>query len=251
MPSGARRYLPSALTLGNLYLGLFSIALVMSGDVRNGAFLVLFGMFFDGLDGKLARLLDVTSNFGKELDSLADVITFGAAPAVLLLSFGWLSPLHQVAAALFVFAGAIRLARFNTQSVAAASHFVGLPITAGGGIAATAVLYSHMLPGWLLPLTYALLASLMLSTLPYPSFKSVSLPKNGLVLVGSILATLAVLWLARDWAFIPLLSYALFGSGYRGGLWRRLPHGWRVRYENRRTFRLARRQARQERKQSK
>ena len=246
MTSGMRRYLPSALTLVNLYLGLLSISLVMSGDVRNGAFLVLFGMFFDGLDGKLARLLDVTSNFGKELDSLADVITFGVAPAVLLLSFGWVSPLYQVTAAIFVFAGAIRLARFNTQPVAAVSHFVGLPITAGGGIAATAVLYSHMLPGALLPLAYVLLASLMLSTLPYPSFKSVSLPRNGAVLVGSILATLGVLWLARDWAYIPLLAYALFGLGHKGGLWRRLPHGWRVRYENRR----ARAKARENKKRS-
>jgi CDP-diacylglycerol--serine O-phosphatidyltransferase len=248
MTNWTRRYIPSALTLGNLYLGLLSIALVMNGDVRNGAFLVLFGMFFDGLDGKLARLLDVTSNFGKELDSLADVITFGIAPAVLLLSFAWINPLYQVAAAVFVSAGAIRLARFNTQSVAAASHFVGLPITAGGGIAATAVLYADKLPQLFLPLAYVVLAALMLSTLPYPSFKSVSLPRNNLVLVGSIMATLAFLWLARDWAFVPLLAYALFGLGYRGGLWRRLPHGWRVRYEKRRNYRLERRQARKDRR---
>ena len=250
MTSWMRRYLPSALTLGNLYLGLLSITLVISGDVRNGAFLVLFGMFFDGLDGKLARLLDVTSNFGKELDSLADVITFGVAPAMLLLSFAGFAPLYQIAAAVFVFAGAIRLARFNTQSVAA-SHFVGLPITAGGGIAATAVLYAEKLPGLLLPLAYVVLAMLMLSTLPYPSFKSVSLPRNGVVLVGSIAATLGVLWLARDWAFVPLLGYALFGLGYRGGLWRRLPQGWRVRYENRRISRLEKRKARKERKRTK
>lgn len=244
MNSWMRRYFPSALTLGNLYLGILSIAFVMNGDVRNAAFLVLLGMFFDGLDGKLARLLDVTSNFGKELDSLADVITFGVAPAILLLSFGWLSPLHQFGAAVFAFAGAVRLARFNTQTISGFGHFVGLPITAGGGIAATAVLYEHRLPGPLLPISFIILAALMVSTLPYPSLKSVSLPRNSLVLVGSIVATLTVLWLARDWAFIPLLGYALFGLGYRGGLWRRLPHGWRVRYERGRKLRLARREAR-------
>ena len=241
MVSWVRRYIPSALTLGNLYLGVLAIVLLLDGQFRQASFLIIIGMFLDGLDGRVARLLNVTSNFGKELDSLADVITFGVAPAVLLLSFNWESVPNNIAAAAFVFCGAIRLARFNTQPPVNSDHFVGLPITAAGGIAATTMLYAYNVPNYLLTFTYVFLAFLMVSRIPYPNFKAVALPRNSSVLAISIIGTALLLWFARAWVFVPLVFYALFGLGWRGAIWKRLPHGWRVRYEKGKEVRLRRR----------
>lgn len=251
MSPWVKRYLPSALTLGNLYLGVLAIVLLLDGRFREASFLIILGMFLDGLDGRMARLLNVTSNFGKELDSLADVITFGVAPAVLLLSLQWDSILNNLAAATFVFCGAIRLARFNTQPPGGSDHFVGLPITAAGGIAATTMLYSQSLPSYLLPLGYLFLAILMVSKVPYPSFKTISLPKNSFVLIISIIGIGFFLWFARAFVFVPLVFYALFGLGWRGALWRRLPHAWRVRYEKGKALRLERRMRKRASRQQK
>ena len=248
MPSWIRRYLPSAFTLGNLYLGILAIVLVTSGvHWRNASFVIIIGMFLDGLDGRLARLLDVTSSFGRDLDSLADVITFGAAPAVLLIYLQPNDVLAHVAAALYVFCGAIRLARFNTQASPLQGHFTGLPITAAGGISATATLYAGLVPSWLLPLAYLLLAALMVSRIPYPDFKKVSLPLSGVLLVVAIVASVIVLWFAHRLVFVPLVLYALFGLGWHGALWRRLPANWRLRYETQKALRIKRRQEKRSR----
>lgn len=243
-----RRYIPSAFTLGNLYLGMISIYLVLVGQWRTASFVVILGMFLDGLDGRLARLLEVTSNFGKELDSLADVITFGVAPVVLMVSLQRESYLFHIAGALFVFCGAIRLARFNSQPPAMSGHFTGLPITAAGGIAATATLYYNVLPVYFLPMVFLALSALMVSRVPYPDFKGVSLPKSAGLLAVSVVATGILLWFARRYVFIPLVLYALVGLGWHGALWRRLPHAWRVKYENRRAASLKRRLEKRARK---
>jgi len=240
--------LPSAFTLGNLYLGILAIVLVISGlHWRNASFVIIIGMFLDGLDGRLARLLDVTSSFGRDLDSLADVITFGAAPAVLLIYLQPNDVLAHIAAAIYVSCGAIRLARFNTQSSPLQGHFTGLPITAAGGISATATLYAEIIPAWLLPVAYLALAALMVSRIPYPDFKKVSLPHSGLLLVVAIIASVIVLWFARRLVFIPLVLYALFGLGWHGALWRRLPAHWRIRYEKQKALRHKRRQEKRSR----
>lgn len=236
-----RRYIPSAFTLGNLYLGLLAIYLVVGGRWRPASFVIILGMFMDGLDGRLARLLDVTSNFGKELDSLADIVTFGVAPAVLMVSFNPSSLAFHLAAGAFVFCGAIRLARFNTQPPAMTGHFTGLPITAAGGIASTATLYSIALSPAFLPLVFIALAILMVSRVPYPDFKMVALPHSSILLVFSIVATALLLWLARTYVFIPLVVYALFGLGWRGVVWRRLPNAWKVKYEAQKARTLRRR----------
>lgn len=242
MQSWIRRFLPSAFTLGNLYLGILAIAFVVSGDQwRNASFVIIVGMFFDGVDGRLARMLDVTSSFGKELDSLADITTFGVAPAVLLISMQPESWPHHIAAVAFAFCGAIRLARFNTQPSLLKGHFTGLPIPAAGGLAATATLYSQWIPSGLLPVLYFGLAALMVSRIPYPDFKTVRLPENRMMLGAAIVLTVIVLWFARSFVFVPLVLYAVFGLGGHGALWRRLPAMWRVRYEKQKAARLKRR----------
>ncbi|MBT9135707.1 MAG: hypothetical protein DDT34_00767 [Firmicutes bacterium] len=242
MPSWVRRFLPSAFTLGNLYLGILAIVLVISGEHwRYASFVIIVGMFFDGLDGRLARMLDVSSSFGKELDSLADVITFGVAPAVLLIYLRPESALYHVAAVVFAFCGAIRLARFNTQLSLLKGHFTGLPIPAAGGLAATATLYFYQVPWGLLPAVYFGLAALMVSRVPYPDFKGVRLPQSQVVLALTIVGTVIVLWFARSFVFVPLVLYALFGLGWHRALWRRLPVAWKIRYEKQKAARLKRR----------
>jgi len=236
-----KRYTPSAFTLGNLYLGVLSIYLVLDGRWRTASFVIILGMFLDGLDGRLARLLDVTSNFGKELDSLADVVTFGVAPAVLLVSLNSSNIVYHVAAAAFIFGGAIRLARFNSQPPAMGGHFTGLPITAAGGIASTAALYNLTFPLYVLPTIFFGLAILMVSRVPYPDFKDLTLPRSSVLLVVSIIMTALLLWVARNLVFIPLMIYALFGLGWRGLLWRRLPSSWRIKYETQKARTLRRR----------
>ncbi|MBT9176145.1 MAG: hypothetical protein DDT20_00447 [Firmicutes bacterium] len=239
-----RRYVPSAFTLGNLYLGMLAIYLSQTGEWRLASFVVIVGMFLDGVDGRLARLLDVTSSFGKELDALADIVTFGAAPVALMLSLQPDSYFAHAAGAVFVFAGAIRLARFNSQPIVRLGHFTGLPITAAGGIAATATLYYQVLPAFVVPLMFLVLALLMVSRVPYPDFKTVSLPRSAGLLAAFVAVTVLFLWFARRFVFIPLVLYALMGLGWHGMLWRRLPHAWRVKYEHRQAAALRLRAAR-------
>lgn len=243
-----RRYIPSAFTLANLYLGLLAVYLVLDGRWRTASFVIILGMFMDGLDGRLARLLDVTSNFGKELDSLADVVTFGVAPSVLLVSLGRTEWYYHLAAAAFVFCGAIRLARFNSQPPALTGHFTGLPITAAGGIASTATLYKEFYPSYILPAAFIALAVLMVSRVPYPDFKGLTLPRSSAILIVSIIATAFLLWFARNLVFIPLVLYALFGLGWHGLVWRRLPTAWKVKYEAQKARTLKRRLEKRARK---
>lgn len=151
------------------------------------AALILVAGFFDGIDGKVARLTKTTSKFGVELDSLADVISFGVAPALLMYSWA-LEPygrLGWVSAFVFVTCGALRLARFNVQSVNPdLKKFNGLPIPAAAGMLATTVVFmEHMQinPGdykMLLLIATLILAFFMVSTVKFHAFKDLTLVKE-------------------------------------------------------------------------
>ncbi|MEO7794754.1 MAG: CDP-diacylglycerol--serine O-phosphatidyltransferase, partial [Thermoanaerobaculia bacterium] len=131
--------LPSAFTIGNIFFGFFAVILALRGRFFPAAVCILVAAVVDNLDGRIARMTGTESDFGREFDSLADVMTFGATPALVAhlwgLSIwsrvGWLVPLY------FVVCCATRLARFNVQTVRADKrYFVGLPCpAAGGGIA--------------------------------------------------------------------------------------------------------------------
>jgi len=129
-------YLPNLATVGNLTAGVLALTAVYRGYPVLAAYLVLTAVVLDGVDGKLARFLKTTSAFGRELDSLADLVSFCVAPALLFYADG-LARLRGVglaAVVAMVLAGAVRLARFNVGGPA--DHFEGLPTTAAGGIAA-------------------------------------------------------------------------------------------------------------------
>src|SRR5919109_177182 len=128
--------LPALLTIGNLFFGFYALILTLEQRYTEAAYAIFAAMVMDMLDGRVARLVKATSQFGVEFDSLADVVSFCAAPAFLLYSFA-LADMPRPAwfgTALFVICGALRLARFNVQTGTVDKRFfVGLPTPAGAG----------------------------------------------------------------------------------------------------------------------
>jgi CDP-diacylglycerol--serine O-phosphatidyltransferase len=179
--------LPNLFTTGNLFCGFWAIISVFQEKFYYAAVAILLASVFDVLDGKVARLSGATSKFGVQYDSLADLVSFGVAPALLAFSwalrpygrFGWL------AAFLFVVCGALRLARFNVQSASGeVKYFKGLPIPAAAlMIALTILLYLRLIEtAWvkdivILVMIYVL-AFLMVSNIRYFSFKELDLARR-------------------------------------------------------------------------
>jgi CDP-diacylglycerol--serine O-phosphatidyltransferase len=224
--------LPSLFTVGNLFLGFWAIIKATHGHYEGAALLLFWAILLDMLDGRIARLTGTTSEFGGELDSLADVISFGVAPAFLAYSWafatvpraGWL------AAFLFVAAGALRLARFNVQRHSGDGRFfVGLPIPAAAGQVAALV---AVLPGPLQdrPAAFGglavmvILAFLMVSTFRYRSFKGIDLrARLSYASILGIAVALVVLFFDPAVVLASLASvYVLSGpTAYLVGLLRR------------------------------
>jgi CDP-diacylglycerol--serine O-phosphatidyltransferase len=179
--------LPNLLTTGCLCGGFYAIIATFNGRYFIATVAIFIAFIFDGIDGRVARLTRTTSRFGVEYDSLADLVAFGVAPA--LLAFSWaLQPWGRwgwLAAFLYVACGALRLARFNVQvDTAEPREFRGLPIPMAASLmASTYLLFRHLgvEPETkhisVLLMTYAL-ALLMVSRVPYPSFKKVDLFKR-------------------------------------------------------------------------
>jgi len=215
------KVIPSLLTVGNLVIGVVALLLSYRGFTANAALLVVLGMALDGLDGRAARYFHAESEFGKELDSLSDIVTFGVAPAfimynVILQYEGWVGIAITV---LFPVTGALRLARFNVQKTST-KYFVGLPITAAGGILATLALYRNLLSPAeiILPIGMIILSVLMVSRVRYPNFKKVAFPRSAVVVVP--LLALLVYGVFRYQPasvhrviFLPLAIWAVYGMG--------------------------------------
>ncbi|UOE92482.1 CDP-diacylglycerol--serine O-phosphatidyltransferase [Alkalihalobacillus sp. LMS39] len=177
--------IPNMFTLGNLYCGFLSIGFAASGQYNNAAILILIGMMLDSMDGRLARMLHADSELGKELDSLADIVTFGIAPSFLVYYtyFHQFGNLGFIVAGLFPLFGAYRLARFNISTKTASKHyFTGVPITAAGGILALLTLFGYWIPQIVTTVIFTALCFLMVSKLRIPSLKEVPLPKYGTII---------------------------------------------------------------------
>src|SRR5262245_19601642 len=192
--------IPSLFTIGNIFCGCYSIISALKGHFDNAAIAIGIGAVLDGLDGRIARMTKTTSDFGLELDSLADVVSFGVAPAILAFSWGLgtfqgiqgdivkhVTQFGWFATFAFVLCGALRLARFNVQSkkpqdAGPKRFFVGLPIPAAAGMVASTV---HFLKDPIQQVGSALLwyflvaavAFLMISTVRYYSFKDFDMKK--------------------------------------------------------------------------
>ncbi|MGF7185967.1 CDP-diacylglycerol--serine O-phosphatidyltransferase [Desulfitispora alkaliphila] len=163
--------IPNLFTLSNLLLGILALILTMDNQFRLAAFLILISVVLDAMDGKVARRLDATTSFGKELDSLSDLVSFGVAPAILLYASvlqGGFGVFGLAVAVSFALCGAIRLARFNTLNIT--DYFIGVPITFAGGVVALIIATGIALPTWFYLVLTAVLAYLMISNFRVPKF---------------------------------------------------------------------------------
>lgn len=171
--------LPSLFTTGNIFCGFYAFIAVLDGKFYMAAWAIVFAIIFDGLDGRIARLTKTTSEFGLQYDSLADIISFGMAPAFLI--YVWmLKPFGRVgwmAAFLYLICAALRLARFNTMDPnTGGDQFFGLPTPGAAALIATIVIFSedrliNASQPVLLVITVYALAFLMVSNINYPAFK--------------------------------------------------------------------------------
>lgn len=225
--------LASALTTVNLYCGIASIFAAIEGKYEQAAYLILAAIILDMLDGTVARMTKSVSDFGKELDSLCDVVSFGVAPAVLI--YTTFLPVEEsivtrtgaLMAIVYVICVALRLARFNVFQAEIREYFVGLPSPAAAGTMASFVLFTQYFTQrfemtvsfWVFgPLTIAL-AYLMVSTVRYPKnrIKSMLLtPRYGFRFLVLVAVGIAVFDQARRYhpsiVLFPLAaSYVVFG----------------------------------------
>lgn len=212
---------PNFVTTANMFSGFYSMVSAIHGDYVTAAWAIMAAAVFDMLDGRVARLAKATSEFGVQYDSLSDLVSFGVAPAILLYQWA-LEPFGRIgwaAAFLFAACGALRLARFNVLSgILPKGYFQGLPIPMGAGMVATFIIFSQTL-GWsmedtktpVLVLTFGL-ASLMVSTIKFPSFKELnwrSRTSFGYLLVG-VLAMILIAIKPEVTLFLVLSSYVGF-----------------------------------------
>jgi len=214
--------LPNLLTTGNMFFGFFGIIQAFQQNYHLAAYAVVGAAVFDLLDGRVARMTHSTSEFGAQYDSLSDLISFGAAPGLLLFLWslqdfgriGWLASFFYVAC------GALRLARFNVQKESEDdNYFQGLPIPMAAGIVASSVLAFQEL-GWkpeksiiLLSIT-VLLGFVMVSSFRYRSFKDIDLkrklPFKYLVAGVFLFAMIAIK--PEVTLFVLFLTYAILGA---------------------------------------
>jgi len=243
---------PSAFTIGNILCGFYAVINSAKGYqvldtghatvlFNNAALAIGFAWLLDGLDGRIARMTKATSEFGVELDSIADVITFGIAPAVLAYTWGYgstagLERLAWGVSFFFLVCGALRLARFNVMARSPRftatgatpkldkRFFVGLPIPAAAGLIAAIV---HFVPqplaglgaeqklfySYALLVALAILAVLMVSTIRYASFKNIGPRSNKPFVALPLLSLLlAGIWFFSQWVLLAIAaSYVLHG----------------------------------------
>ena len=187
----ARMLLPNALTLINVCIGLSAIKFALDEKFELSIIAIIFAGIFDALDGRVARMLKGTSLVGKELDSLADVVSFGVAPAFIMFfwslnnlgKFGWLLTM------IYVVCVALRLARFNVSSNTEPSwkdnYFEGIPSPAGGILALMPLIFSlseinliNIKYDTVVPIFFILISFLLISKVPTFAFKKINIPRR-------------------------------------------------------------------------
>ena len=243
--------LPSLFTIASMAAGFYAILEVVHASASdfwhldNAAKAIGFAFLFDGLDGRIARMTGTSSDFGRELDSLSDVIAFGVAPAMLAWTWGFhlmptvlltdwhikLTQLGAIACFIFLMTGASRLARFNITANPQPSnpgrpgkkYFVGMPIPAGAGVIAAIVHFKGGEPiaSWYIALTWAMMvitiSYLMVSTWRFYSFKDIDFrtrrPFRLVVFLGVLIA--AIWFFSRPVLFFIALLYMISGIFWR------------------------------------
>ena len=258
--------LPSFFTAGNIAAGYFSITQTIdaiSGDAQHhldwAAIAILFAIPFDALDGRIARMTNTTTDFGRELDSLADVITFGMAPSLLAFIWGFhFLPdsmnaqlhMHLLQAGvficfLFLLSGASRLARFNIShdpqprnpGRADRKYFVGMPIPAAAGLLAAAVHFFSGYPvmEWWVAIPWLILVGLsgylMVSTWRFWSAKELNLSLTRSHPFRRLLPLALILYIVIRYSWVSMFTVALVYMF--SGIWARAAYGWQRRRRRR------------------
>jgi len=215
--------LPSLFTVGNLFCGYACIVYAMSSSLELAAPFIGIAFILDSLDGRIARLTGSTSSFGVEFDSLADVVSFGAAPAVLAFEWGLKGQGNIGWAAGFIFmsAGAVRLARFNVHTSTHQldkRYFIGMPIPAAASVVGATVYAFPVLPDGPVQAAAAIAvmlvpAALMVSVIRFRSFKNINFGFRRSYL--PLLAAIAIFALVAERPRVTLLimAYAYLASG--------------------------------------
>jgi CDP-diacylglycerol--serine O-phosphatidyltransferase len=217
--------LPNLFTITALFAGYYSIVAAMKGRYEMAAIAIFIAMVLDTLDGRVARLTNTQTNFGAELDSLSDMVSFGVAPA--LLCYSWslteLGKLGWLAAFIFTATVALRLARFNSRKSTDKRYFQGLACTPAAGILAAVVwlceqqeiLGSSISP--IIAVLTVVTGLLMVSNIPYRSFKDLNL-KDRIPFVSMLAVALVMVMVALDppkVLFVTLIGYGFSGPVVR------------------------------------
>lgn len=238
-------FLPNLLTAGNLFCGFVALTKIVEADVASGDFapikvalcFILLACIFDLFDGRVARMGGVESPFGREFDSLADLISFGVAPAFLVHRivlrdvFEGRPELGWFIASIYLLCGAFRLARFNCLAAepgaAGTKEFLGFPIPSAAGLVSSLTLLIIKLDenekvlgrwkGYLLAAVLLFLSAMMVSTVKYPSFKSLGLRSTNTftkaVIVAIFVGLIVVLWQVILFYILPAFFslYLIYG----------------------------------------
>lgn len=229
LPRRGIYWLPNLFTSAALFAGFYAIVAAMQDKIILAALAIFVALIMDGLDGRVARMTNTQSAFGAEYDSLSDVVSFGVAPALVVYSWSlqYLGKVGWLIAFIFAAAGALRLARFNTQVASVNKrYFQGLPIPAAAAVLASIVWlakdygFEGQDLAWGLAVITALSAALMVSNIRYHSFKQLNIKYRVRFIVISF-CTLGLVLISVDppkMLSLIFLGYAVSGPVYT--LWR-------------------------------
>ncbi len=208
-----RSWVPNLVTSGNLFCGFLAVIAAVDGKAFQAAVLICLAASFDTLDGRTARALGVSGEFGKELDSLADIVSFGVAPALLIyqISLRQVPFLGVIAAGIFVCCGAGRLARYNLISSSDKRFFVGMPIPMAGMTAASLAVYTGSLNPFVATFIVGMTGLLMISTLRFPAMEQLAF--SAPIPIRIMFTIIFVLSLSRpgQFLFVLPLVYIIYG----------------------------------------
>lgn len=233
-----RSIIPNLFTLMNLFGGFIALTHIAKGDYVTATTFIILAGFFDLMDGAVARLINATSEFGIELDSLCDAVSFGIAPSFMLymVYFKEVEPLGLIIAALPAMAGVMRLARFNVQIVGFGDkrYFTGMPIPAGALTIISYTLYYHngtLMPDEWKPMAIVvvtlLTAAAMISTIKYDNFPRLTLRaiKERPVVFAFFVVGIGAAIVTRGAGLFPFMAtYILFG--FSRHLWLAVRNKW-------------------------